>query len=152
MAAVDVAPLVCRLLGILPPPGIDGHAPADLEGYSLLDGGGTTPLPTATLLPGRFALIVNEAFMDSGGVDVPPAPGTLLLRVPHLGKNGLSNAGEPLTIERAPARTCDRRVERGEEVVLRLRGERGLRHWRAHRALENVDESSRQLTERDLPD
>ncbi|PYS96895.1 MAG: hypothetical protein DMF50_03000 [Acidobacteria bacterium] len=30
LAAVDVAPLVCRLLGILPPPGIDGHAPADL--------------------------------------------------------------------------------------------------------------------------
>jgi len=30
LPAVDVAPLVCRLLGIRPPPGIDGHAPADL--------------------------------------------------------------------------------------------------------------------------
>src|SRR5439155_25221098 len=70
----------------------------------------------------------------------------------ELGEHMRPHAGEPRTIERAPARTCDRRVERGEEVVLRLRGERGLRHWRAHRALENVDESSRQLTERDLPD
>ena len=66
----------------------------------------------------------------------------------ELGECMQPDTGEPLAIERTPARTYDRRVERGEEVVLRLRGERGLRRWRAHRALENVDESSPQLTER----
>lgn len=38
--AVDVAPLVCRLLGIDPPPGIDGRLPAEF-----LDPAGTPPPP-----------------------------------------------------------------------------------------------------------
>lgn len=76
----------------------DGQAPADLGGYTLLDGGGETVLPPVTLAPGAFALLVNEAFDEQACVEPCPAPGTLLVRVPHLGKNGLSNAGEPLTL------------------------------------------------------
>jgi hypothetical protein len=76
----------------------DGPAPASLEGYTLLDAGGETPLPPVTLDPGAMALIVNESFVAADGVDPAPAPGTLILRVTRLGKNGLSNAGEPLTL------------------------------------------------------
>jgi hypothetical protein len=76
----------------------DGPAPADLDGYTLADGGGDTALPPATLAPGAFALVVNDAFVAGDGLDAAPAPGTLLLRVPHLGKSGLSNAGEALAL------------------------------------------------------
>lgn len=76
----------------------DGAAPVELGGYLLLDGGGPTALPPATLKPGAFALLVNQGYEEQGGWDPPAAPGTLLLRVPHLGKNGLSNSGEPLTL------------------------------------------------------
>ncbi len=76
----------------------DGPAPAELGGYVLLVGNGTTPLPSATLPPGAFALIVTETYMAAGGPDVAPPPGTLLLTVPHIGKAGLSNEGEALSL------------------------------------------------------
>jgi hypothetical protein len=79
----------------------DGRAPVDLAGYALVDGGGETPLPAASLAPGAFALIVNASFSEQDGADPCPAPGTLILRVPHLGKNGLSNAGEALALRDA---------------------------------------------------
>jgi hypothetical protein len=72
----------------------DGVAPAELGGYVLVVGSGVTPLPAATLAPGAFALVVDQEFMAGGGLDVAPAPRTLLLRVPHLGKEGLSKEGE----------------------------------------------------------
>jgi hypothetical protein len=40
---------------------------------------------------------VNEGYSPTGP-DAPPAPGTLLLPVPHLGKKGLSKAGVALTL------------------------------------------------------
>lgn len=76
----------------------DGLAPADLTGYALGDLGGTTPLPPATLAPGAFALVVNETFLEDDEIDPVPAPGTALLRVPKLGKDGLKNDGEPLKL------------------------------------------------------
>jgi hypothetical protein len=79
----------------------DGAAPAELAGYVLVDLGGETLLPAATLQPGRFALIVNETFVENDGYDVPPAPSTQILRVPKLGQGGLANGGEPLLL-RAP--------------------------------------------------
>jgi hypothetical protein len=79
----------------------DGAAPAELAGYVLVDIGGETPLPAATLEPGRFALIVNETFVEDDGYDVAPAPSTQILRVPKLGQAGLANGGEPLLL-RAP--------------------------------------------------
>ena len=69
-----------------------------LGGYALLDGSGATPLPPATLAPGAFALVVNDAYSDTAAPTPRPAPGTLLLHVPHLGKQGLSNEGEPLSL------------------------------------------------------
>ncbi|APR81994.1 Hypothetical protein A7982_07343 [Minicystis rosea] len=74
----------------------DGQIPVELKGYAIVDGGGETVLPTATLAPGAFALVVNDGFDEKVCIDPCPAPGTLILRVPHLGKNGLSNAGEPI--------------------------------------------------------
>jgi hypothetical protein len=86
----------------------DGRAPADLGGYSLQDGGGETPLPPATLAPGAFALVVNEAFDEQDCSDPCPAPGTLLLRVLHLGKNGLANSGEALRLRDGDGATVSR--------------------------------------------
>lgn len=77
----------------------DGPLAAELEGHVLADGGGETPLPKATLAPGAFALIVNEAFVEDDGIDPVPQTGVLILRVPHLGKNGLANAGELITLK-----------------------------------------------------
>ena len=76
----------------------DGSLPAELGGYVLIDVGGETVLPSGTLLPGGFALIVNQAFIDEDGVDPAPEPGSLVVRVPKLGHGGLSNAGEPLSL------------------------------------------------------
>ena len=76
----------------------DGLVAADLEGVVLADGGGETVLPAASLPAGAYALVVNDSFLESDGVDVPPAAGTAIVRVPKLGKNGLSNAGEPLEL------------------------------------------------------
>jgi hypothetical protein len=77
----------------------DGAMPAELAGHALIDVGGETILPAATLLPGAFALIVNQAFVDDDGVDPAPEPGSLVVRVPKLGHNGLSNGGEPLALQ-----------------------------------------------------
>lgn len=76
----------------------DGLVAADLAGYVLADIGGETALPAAVLAPGAFALVVNETFVEDDELDPVPAPGTLLLRVPKLGKTGLKNDGEPLKL------------------------------------------------------
>jgi hypothetical protein len=76
----------------------DGAMPAELGGYALIDVGGETVLPPGTLPPGAFALIVNQAFVDDDGVDPAPEPGSLVVRVPKLGHNGLSNGGEPIAL------------------------------------------------------
>jgi hypothetical protein len=76
----------------------DGLAPADLTGHVLADLGGTTPLPPAILEPGAFALIVNETFVEDDEIDPAPAPGTALLHVAKLGKDGLKNDGEPVKL------------------------------------------------------
>jgi hypothetical protein len=75
----------------------DGTLAADLEGYRLVDAGETV-LPSAVLPPGGFALLVNDEYDESTMADVPPAPGTLIVRVGNLGKNGLSNEGEWLEL------------------------------------------------------
>jgi hypothetical protein len=79
----------------------DGPSATPLEGFSLDDAGGHAALPEATLESGAFALVVSEAYVDDDGVDPVAAPGTLLLRVPALGKAGLSNDGERLVLRDA---------------------------------------------------
>ena len=75
----------------------DGALAVDLGGYSLQDGGGRTPLPHAWLAAKEYALLVREDFVPNGS-DEPPAPGTRLIRLPALGKSGLSNSGERLAL------------------------------------------------------
>ena len=65
--------------------------------------------------PGGTARRLPAQQVDAAAVRLPPflppAPGTLLLRVPKLGKDGLKNGGEPLelvapdgaVLSRAPA-------------------------------------------------
>ena len=72
-----------------------------LAGFALEDAGGRAVLPEGDLAPRAFALVVSEAYVADDGVDPPPAPGTLMLRVPSLGRSGLSNEGEKLTLRDA---------------------------------------------------
>jgi len=89
----------------------DGQIATTLAGYRILDIGGDTVLPDVVLPAGQFALVVNESFVEDDEVDVGPPPEAMLVRVPALGKSGLSNSGELLrlvvpegnTISRFPA-------------------------------------------------
>jgi hypothetical protein len=76
----------------------DGTVATQLGGWLLRDVGGEAQLPDAVLAPGAFALIVGDDYDPSGKHDPAPAAHTLLLRVPRVGKNGLSNAGEALEL------------------------------------------------------
>jgi hypothetical protein len=71
--------------------------PADLGGLVLEDSAGRIELPGLLVAPGAHVLVVREDFA-SLGQDVVPAEATPLLRVAELGKNGLSNSGEPLRL------------------------------------------------------
>lgn len=84
-----------------------GSAEVDLAGMQLSDAAGTVELPSARVPAGGYALIVREDFTP-GAYDVAPAPETLLVRVPQIGKNGLSNAGEPLVLSAADGTTVSR--------------------------------------------
>jgi hypothetical protein len=69
-----------------------GESPVDVTGFILEDGKGRDLLPAASVPPGAYALIVPSGFDDTAPGDVPPRPGTLLLRVDsRLGGDGLSN-------------------------------------------------------------
>ncbi len=83
----------------------DGPAPAVLDGYVLQVGSADTPLPAGTLPPGAFALIVDDAYVAADGADVAPAAGTRILRVPSIGKKGLSSSGVALTLRDAGGNT-----------------------------------------------
>jgi hypothetical protein len=64
----------------------------------LEDAGGRSSFPDIALAPASFALVVTDAFIADDGVHPPPAAATLLVRVPALGRAGLSNEGEKLTL------------------------------------------------------
>jgi hypothetical protein len=76
----------------------DGSGAVPMGGYALADGGGSTILPDAILAPGAYALVVNQSFVADDGVDPPPTPGTVIVRVDSLGQSGLSNEGEPIAL------------------------------------------------------
>jgi hypothetical protein len=75
-----------------------GLVDVDLAGWTLFDSSAGSALPAATLPAGQFALVVREDYVPDSLDDLPPAPGTLLLRVPRIG-NGLTNSGEALRLE-----------------------------------------------------
>jgi hypothetical protein len=83
----------------------DGSLALDLSGYSLQDSGGLTALPAQVLGPEEYALLVRNDFAPDAS-DVPPAPGARLIRMPALGKSGLSNAGERLALLDAAGLEC----------------------------------------------
>jgi hypothetical protein len=83
----------------------DGTLTVDLAEYSLQDGGGRTVLPHAILAPHEYALLVRDDFGPNGS-DEPPAAGTRLIRLPALGKSGLSNAGERLSLINRSGAEC----------------------------------------------
>jgi hypothetical protein len=76
----------------------DGAGVVALEGFGLEDSAGRTVLPAFAMEPGGFALVVADAFVADDGVDAPPAPGATIVRVSALGRGGLSNEGEKLTL------------------------------------------------------
>jgi hypothetical protein len=76
-----------------------GEAPVALEGLAIEDEAGRDVLPAGTLAPGAFALVVGASFVDGAPGDVPPRPGTLLLRVPgRIGRDGLRQQGESVRL------------------------------------------------------
>jgi hypothetical protein len=79
----------------------DGTTSIELAGFVLEDVGGRTELPEYELLPGQAVLLVTAAFSADSAWDTPPAPGSAFVRVPELGKNGLANSGEPLSLRSA---------------------------------------------------
>lgn len=79
----------------------DGQSAAELLGLWLRDSAGAVELPAATIAPGEYALLVRSDFPATLSGDVPPLPGTQLVRLPLLAKGGLSNSGEALDIEDA---------------------------------------------------
>jgi hypothetical protein len=83
----------------------DGGTPIEVGGYALEAGGRSTLLPAGVIAPGAFALVVTEGFVDDDGVDPPPAPGTMLLRVSAIGRDGLSNDGERLVLRDGAGQT-----------------------------------------------
>lgn len=76
----------------------DGSDAVDLEGFALSDAGGSIELPSFVLAAGEMALVVGVEFDPDPALDVLPAPGTRLVRLPSLGDAGLANSGEPLRL------------------------------------------------------
>jgi hypothetical protein len=69
--------------------------PIELAGLRVEDAKGADELPAATLPGGAYALVVPSGYDPEQGQDVPPRPGTALLRVDsRLGADGLANGGE----------------------------------------------------------
>src|SRR5581483_4159874 len=79
----------------------DGTTDVDVTGWSLEDAARGSLLPRGTLPPGGYALVVQQGYDAASRADVPPASGTLILRVPELGGAGLSNNGEALRLRDA---------------------------------------------------
>jgi hypothetical protein len=83
----------------------DGTLPVDLGGFSLDLSDGPVPLPSVTLESRRFAMLVSQSYAPADGRDVPPAPGTPILRLPRL---GLSNSGETVILRAADGTAVSR--------------------------------------------
>jgi hypothetical protein len=86
----------------------DGQAAVELEGWSIEDVGGVTLLGPHRLEQGSFVLVVGADYDEALDLDVQPAAGTQLLRVPRLGKSGLSNSGERLLLRDAAGNEVSR--------------------------------------------
>jgi Lamin Tail Domain len=86
-----------------------GVVPLPLTGLTIEDSGGSDPLGTGTLAPGQRALVVAAGFIADEGSDPSPSPGAMLVRVEgRIGRDGLTNTGEAVTIKTTDGRVVDR--------------------------------------------
>lgn len=86
----------------------DGSEEADMDGWSFEDAGGSAALDGISLAPGAFLLLVRDNFDAKSPADVPPEGRVLVVRLAALGKNGLGNDGEPLTLRDEAGRVVSR--------------------------------------------
>lgn len=79
-----------------------GEAPLSLMGFTIEDASAADVLPSVVLAPHAYALLVADAFDETGGGDVAPSAGTLIIRVAgRLGRDGLTNGGEAVSLRDA---------------------------------------------------
>jgi hypothetical protein len=86
----------------------DGLEQAVIGGWTFEDSGGSVALDAIPIPVGTYLLLVREDFDPVSDADVPPPEGAPLFRVAGLGKNGLSNTGEQLTLRDASGRLVSR--------------------------------------------
>jgi len=76
-----------------------GSETEELGGLLLADKAGSDTLPSGSLSPGAYAIIVPESYDAADGKDPAPRDGTLVVRVTgRLAGDGLANAGEPVRL------------------------------------------------------
>lgn len=75
-----------------------GTLDGNLSGMAVNDSEKGEVLPSTTLHPGQYALVVRNDFDVELPGDVPLAGPVVLVRVAQLGHSGLSNSGEVLTL------------------------------------------------------
>lgn len=86
-----------------------GDVAVALQEYLIEDGAGADALPAGELAPGAFALVVAAGYDAAQGRDPPPAPGTALVRVEgRIGRDGIGNANEPVTLRRSTGEAVSR--------------------------------------------
>jgi hypothetical protein len=76
----------------------DGSDAARLDGFVLDDAIELVPLPAHELDPAQMVLLVAESYAPDPELDLVPPDDLVILRVPRLGKNGLTNTGELLRL------------------------------------------------------
>jgi hypothetical protein len=76
----------------------DGTASAEMVEWKLRDEGGAVEIPPLSIAPGAFVLLVRSDYVEGLAGEHAPAVGTTLIRLPQLGKAGLLNSGESLTL------------------------------------------------------
>jgi hypothetical protein len=94
----------------------DGSRPIDLAEFVLDDALEPVALPPHELAPGNMVLLVDESYAPDPELDLVPPSDVAIVRLPGLGRNGLSNAGElfrlrdrdGLVVSRFPARKAPR--------------------------------------------
>jgi hypothetical protein len=86
-----------------------GDQPVEMSGLVLRTASGFDLLPAGSLPSGRFAVVVPSGFADDG-IDVPPLPDSLLLRLSsaRLGGRGIREGGEPVWLEDASGKLITR--------------------------------------------
>jgi hypothetical protein len=87
-----------------------GDQPVDVGGLLLRSATGESELPSATVPPGGFALIVPADFVADDGVDAPAAASAVLVRLDenHLGGRGLRASGEVVELLEPDGRPVSR--------------------------------------------